>query len=160
MKTWMSIFVLTFGLVFSLAACGGDEPDEPRRERRTEPQQVLRSPVPQQYQMMEAPENLDDAELVEQGRQIYHAEDGPRCMDCHGESGKGDGPVQTPGIPSVDITADDFQDAVSDQYIFWRIKTGPTGYSGRAQSPMTGHMQGTDEEIWALVAYVRSMRGR
>jgi len=164
MKIWIPALMLILCGAFALAACGGDGDDAgakktPRKKAGAEP--ILRQQPPPEYEMKELPDGMDlsDPELIAKGREIYVDVQSGNCASCHGDTGKGDGPVMN-NPPAGDLTSDEFHDSVTDQYIFWRIKTGGIGYAGRLQSAMMGFMQGSDEEIWALVAYVRSLHGK
>jgi mono/diheme cytochrome c family protein len=144
-----------------IAACGGSEPAPTTRGKGA--QEVARLPVPDEYQDRMPPEGFDmkDPEVIEQGRKLFADAGGPNCASCHGPEGKGDGPLNTTDPRPTDLTADEFRNSehVTDQYIYWRIKTGGEGYArvGGRMSAMTGYTTGTPEEIWSLIAFVRSL---
>lgn len=83
---------------------------------------------------------------ISKGKSIYKA----RCVVCHGEKGKGDGPAGkslTP--PAADHTADYVQKQ-TDGEIFWKISEG--------RGPMVGwKLILSEEERWALVNYIRTL---
>ena len=93
-------------------------------------------------------------ETVEKGKALYHGKG--TCVNCHGQSGAGDGPVAA----SLDPSPRNFQ-----HHGFWRHRTeGETFWVIKFGSPGTS-MIGfggvlTDEEIWALIQYERSFSGR
>lgn len=85
----------------------------------------------------------DDASLA-LGKKIYQRE----CLECHGETGKGDGPEAS----DLEKTVGDFTDPKmreqSDGAIFWKIGTG--------RRPMPGFKKLlTDEERWHVINYIR-----
>jgi mono/diheme cytochrome c family protein len=73
------------------------------------------------------------------------------CAACHGISGGGDGPMNAgmmPGAPVFNNYAD--MAATSDGELYWRITTG--------KKPMpTWKGQLTEEQIWAVIGYLRSL---
>lgn len=119
---------------------------------------VLRNPVPAKFKSM-TPPDLQEAALIAQGKKLYEDPAKGNCFNCHGEKGKGDGWLATEYYDPVvaDLSKPAFQDAVTDQYIFWRLKE-PLTSKAYHNSGMLGFPSGTNEEIWALVAYVRSLR--
>ncbi len=86
-------------------------------------------------------------------RALYDA----HCAICHGPRGKGDGP----GARVIGQTMPDFTDAVAmrrvnDRFLFEIIKKGSSQF-GRSNAMPSWGMQLTDEQIQALVAYIRSL---
>lgn len=119
---------------------------------------VKRLEVPKEYAEKEAPD-LTDSDRIKKGKELFNDMAKANCAMCHGEGGKGDG-LQAPNYtdPAVgDLTTTDFQDAVTDQYIFWRIKD-PVESKADPNSGMLGYPNGKDEDIWAIVAYIRSFK--
>ena len=89
--------------------------------------------------------------LVQQGEKLYTA----NCISCHGESGKGDGPaaaVLKP--PPRDHTDRAYMSTLSDKDIADIIKMGG---AIRGKPLMPSHPQFKEQELNALVAYVRSL---
>jgi mono/diheme cytochrome c family protein len=79
------------------------------------------------------------------------------CAPCHGPKGKGDGP-RAEVIRSL---MPDFSNAaamgkVDDAFLFEMIKKGSSQF-GRSNAMPAWGMQLTDEEIRALVAYIRTL---
>lgn len=86
-------------------------------------------------------------------RALYDA----HCAICHGPGGKGDGS----GARVIGQTMPDFTDAsamrrVSDRFLFEIIKKGSSQF-GRSNAMPSWGMQLSDEQIQALVAYIRSL---
>ena len=103
--------------------------------------------VPEEAQLEENP--LESTpETVESGGLIYKK----RCQLCHGAEGKGDGPMaaRIREKPS-DITPAEVRDRMTDGEIFYKISIG---------KPPMPSMEGTltEDEIWTLVNYVRSLQ--
>lgn len=89
--------------------------------------------------------------MLERGRELYKA----NCVACHGESGKGDGPgagVLKP--PPRDHTDRAYMSTLSDKEIADIIKMGG---AIKGKPLMPSHPQFKDDELAALVAYVRSL---
>jgi mono/diheme cytochrome c family protein len=92
-------------------------------------------------------------ETVSQGKAIYVGKGA--CFRCHGKQGDGKGPLAA----RLDPSPRNFQDQGfwihrTEGELFWVIKNG---------SPDTGLVgygdQLTDDEIWALIQYIRSFTG-
>jgi mono/diheme cytochrome c family protein len=89
-------------------------------------------------------------------RALYDA----HCAVCHGPSGKGDGrgaSVLRQAMP--DFTDSAAMRALSDRFLFEIIKKGGSQF-GRSNAMPSWGMQLSDEEIQALVAYIRSLTPR
>jgi mono/diheme cytochrome c family protein len=87
------------------------------------------------------------------GRSIFKA----HCAICHGPEGKGDGP----GASVIHQKMLDFTDAaamrgVNDRFLFDIIKKGGSQF-GRANAMPAWGMKLSDEEIRAVVAFIRSL---
>ena len=79
------------------------------------------------------------------------------CAICHGPTGKGDGP----GAKVTRQTIRDFSNPVAmrqvdDRFLFEIIKKGSSQF-GRSNAMPSWGMKLTDEEIHAVVAYIRSL---
>jgi len=89
--------------------------------------------------------------VLEQGRGLYKA----NCVGCHGESGKGDGPgagVFKP--PPRDHTDKAYMSTLTDKQLADVIKMGG---AMKGKPLMPSHPQLKEQELAALVAYVRSL---
>jgi len=73
------------------------------------------------------------------------------CAVCHGADGKGKAALKT-----KDYTTAEAQAAVSDEAAFKAIKEGFKPAAGPAMKPFADKM--SDDEIKALVAYMRSLK--
>ncbi len=87
------------------------------------------------------------------GRSLYDA----HCAVCHGPTGKGDGP----GASVVRQPMRDFSHAaamrqVTDRFLIDMIKKGSSQF-GRSNAMPAWGMKLSDEEIRAVVAYIRSL---
>jgi mono/diheme cytochrome c family protein len=75
------------------------------------------------------------------------------CKHCHGDTGKGDGPMAPKGTMPADLTDADWDHGSTDGEIFHVIAEG----AGKG-SPMKGFKSKiTDKETWSLVNYIRSL---
>lgn len=85
---------------------------------------------------------------VEQGEKVAKV----NCTSCHGAKGKGDGAAAAALTPKpADWTGKKVQDE-TDGSLFWKISTG------RGAMPPWKHLPENDR--WALVHYLRSLKGK
>jgi mono/diheme cytochrome c family protein len=84
--------------------------------------------------------------LVNKGKAIY----AKHCMECHGETGKGDGPVAKKyGVKVASISKS--RKTLNNHTIFVQIA------EGRADMPMWMDLL-TEEEIWSLTHYLHTLK--
>ena len=94
----------------------------------------------------------DSPEIVEKGKALYNGKG--TCFNCHGKSGEGDGPVAAGLDPSPrNFHNQDFWRHRTEGEVFWAIKNG---LSGTGMIGFDGQL--TDEEIWAIIQYLRSFK--
>lgn len=79
------------------------------------------------------------------------------CMGCHGASGKGDGPASA-ALPTKpqDHSNGKVMNALTDKYLFDIIKGGGKAMQKAAFMPAASKKL-TDQDIWDMVAYIRSL---
>ena len=162
MKNWTTLGVfIAMTACLVLGACGGDSGKTGNSGKAAKKDDVLRLPVPAEFKDNKSPTDLADADFIAKGKKLFHDPASANCIMCHGEGGKGDGPQAANYTdPKVaDLTTASFQDAVTDQYIFWRI-TKPVESKAYQSSGMLGYPAGSEEDHWALVAYVRSLKAK
>jgi mono/diheme cytochrome c family protein len=88
----------------------------------------------------------NDPKLVKEGSAIYTK----HCLQCHGENGKGDGPVAKKyGVKAASITKSSKN--LSNHTLFVQVA------EGRGDMPQWVDVL-TEEEIWALTQYLQSMK--
>ncbi len=104
--------------------------------------------IPAEYKSMENPYK-GDASLDKYGKQLYSK----HCRSCHGNEGKGDGPKAR----NLDTDAGNFADAawqesVTDGDLYFM------SIIGRDDMPNYESKIVDDEERWAVINYVRSLK--
>jgi mono/diheme cytochrome c family protein len=83
------------------------------------------------------------------------------CFTCHGTSGHGDGPGAAALDPKPRSFADAaWQDSVSDEHIKTTIVFGGAAVQKSPMMPAQPQLKGKDDVLAALVAIVRSFRGK
>jgi mono/diheme cytochrome c family protein len=93
-------------------------------------------------------------ELIAQGKEVFAA--AGNCVSCHGAEGKGDGPAGAaldPPPRNLHATGD-YKYGAGDLAVFRTIKYG---VDGTGMAPLEGVL--TDEQIWQVTHYVRSIQG-
>jgi mono/diheme cytochrome c family protein len=106
-----------------------------RAINREEAGKALRNPVP------------PTLASLENGKRLY----GIYCALCHGENGKGGGPVAAKFVPPPDLTTAFFRQR-SDGFIYATIR------SGGPLMPAQGEALSVTER-WDVVNYLRSLQG-
>ena len=90
-------------------------------------------------------------ESIAKGRAIFEGQG--TCLNCHGTSGKGDGPVGSLLNPTPrNFTNPKFHKNRTDGEMFWVIKNGSPG---TGMVPLIGTAI-TEEEAWYVINYERS----
>ena len=100
---------------------------------------------------------LATAETVARGKEVYTAS---KCWECHGESGRGDGPSASTledswgrPIRPFDFTTGQYRCGSGDRAVYRTFFTGLNG------TPMPGYSYTiSEEDRWPLVHYVRSLQ--
>lgn len=89
----------------------------------------------------------------QRGRRLYEsARSDARCVLCYGRTGEGSGELAAwLGVPPRNFTCTATLSTVPDGQLFWVIRAGSPDTS------MPAHPQLSDDEIWLLVGYVRSL---
>ena len=79
------------------------------------------------------------------------------CIGCHGATGKGDGAAAAALNPKPqDHTDGKTMNALTDKYLFDIIKDGGAAVKKAAFMPASNKKL-SDQEIWDVVAYIRSL---
>lgn len=132
MKGWR---VAMAGIALTLAGCRAREAGLPGRYGTV--------PVPEA--MLAVPET------VVRGGKLFAA----NCAICHGVRGDGNG-LRKEGLdpPPRDFTNSDWRKQTSPRRVFFVIKEGERG------TAMPSWKFLSDDDTWALVAYVRSISGK
>lgn len=97
------------------------------------------------------PEGLD------RGHKLYVK----HCETCHGERGKGDGPLarlhaQRTSRPPYDLTLPEVQSFLTDGEIFWKISVGYRK-ADKVIMPAFGNLVPPAEDRWRIVQFVRTL---
>ena len=162
MKKLMTLGLFVVSSALLIAACGGGgKPAENSGEKGgAGTDDTMRLPVPDDFKS-KTPPDLTDADLIEKGKALYLDPVKANCIMCHGEDGKGQTKMaeQYTDPAVADLTKAAMHDSVTDQYLFWRVKE-PAKSKAYPNSAMLGFPAGSDEEIWSIVAYVRSLKGK
>jgi mono/diheme cytochrome c family protein len=94
-------------------------------------------------------------ENIAKGKAIYEGKG--TCFNCHGTSGKGDGPAGQILNPSPrNFSNEKFHKNRTDGEMFWVIKNGS---AGTGMVPLIGTAI-TEEEAWFVITYERTFKGK
>lgn len=128
-QLFLVVLVLT---ALVLAACGGGGTPTPIPA------------VPADWAGKTMPDGIDAAA----GKEVFTV----NCESCHGATGVGDGAAGAAldPLPANLVT---FVPQVGDDYLFWRVNTGKEGTSMVAWSPVL-----TEEQIWQVIAYIKTLK--
>ena len=108
---------------------------------KLEEARALRSPLP------------DSSDVATKGKEIYEGKG--TCFNCHGMTGRGDGPGGSTLTPSPrNFRHRGLWHHRTEGEIFWVIKNG---IQGTGMIPFGGLL--TDEEVWMVMQYERSFAG-
>jgi mono/diheme cytochrome c family protein len=133
-------------LILALSACQGSENGDQASQLTSSEQGQLSVPV--EYANLVNPLPLN-AETIRAGEQIYLV----NCATCHGETGKGDGPVARALTPKPSDLAL-VSTSVDDAYLYWRIAKG----GGVLNSSMPAWKSIlVEDEIWMVVAFIHNL---
>jgi len=104
--------------------------------------------VPAKYQSMKNPHAADDAEMIKVRKMAYSR----HCKSCHGNIGQGNGPkARSIEADLGDFTSAEFQ-AQKDGVIYYQ------SFVGRDEMPNFEKKIIDDEDRWALVTYMRTLK--
>lgn len=127
-------FVLLVLTIFLLTACASDTTATP---------EVLET-VPAEFAGQTNPYGTEVAPQGAEAYQLY-------CVNCHGETGRGDGPGSASLVPPPKNLVE-LQSMVEDDYLFWRISEGKRGTAMVAWKGIL-----TAEQIWQVVSFIRTL---
>jgi len=125
--------------LFLLTACG-ERIGSPGSEPISTP-----APVPEEYA---GKTNPFGPEAADEGAKIFKT----NCETCHGPQGHGDGPAGQSLDPKPQDLSE-LQKIAEDDYLFWRISEGKEGTSMVAWKGIL-----TEEQIWQVVSFIRTLR--
>jgi mono/diheme cytochrome c family protein len=127
------LFAVLVVAAFVLAACGGSAAV------------ATPAPVPAEFAGMTSPLGPDAAAA---GAEVFKV----NCESCHGPQGHGDGPAGA-ALDPTPKNLPELMPLVGDDFLFWRVSTGKEGTSMVAWKGVL-----TDEQIWQVVAYIRTLK--
>lgn len=148
-SVWI-VCILALVMMLGLSACDGGGGGGNGNGQQGDPN-TGRPPAPAPYAGRTNPK-ANDANAAAQGKELYAI----NCASCHGAAGHGDGPTAAALDPKPSSLAS-ILGSVDDAYLFWRIS------EGGAFAPFSSSMPGwkstlNEDQIWSLVAHIRTMR--
>jgi mono/diheme cytochrome c family protein len=112
--------------------------------------------IPNEYTSATPPVSLDSPDTIAAGKATFLA----NCTPCHGIAGNGQGTTKPAfGPPPADFTDRARMQALSPQYLFWRISEGGRIEPFRSQGSImpAWKYQLTAEQRWQAIAFIRTL---
>ena len=100
-----------------------------------------------------APAETRRAADIEKGKELFLR----YCSGCHGEDGRGEAKTFRPNVGNLAVK--ELMDQLPDEYLFTVIKNGGAAVGKNAAMP-AWQKQLVDQEIWEIVAFVRTLGQR
>lgn len=137
---WVSVLAST---------AGAQKPPAPVREHDHDHEEGWTIPEGAEKQVSPLTVN---ASVLAAGQKLFAS----KCQKCHGKLGQGDGVDADPKYKKdMDLTNPARVDKNPDGVVFYRI------WNGRKSPKMTVFSKElSKEQVWALVAYVQTLRGK
>jgi mono/diheme cytochrome c family protein len=145
-----------FGLVFAVSLIvrgSANVTDSPQSKPAPSAEQDGNKPggwtVPPEAEQKKSPLTVDQRVLT-LGKSVFKS----KCQKCHGPGGLGDGPDADPDHQEdMDLTKASRAAKNAEGVMFYKVS------NGRKKPKMTAFKdQLSDDEIWAVVAYARTLR--
>ena len=137
------VFILSLlGVVLSASYLYADECPQRRNTQK----------APEEFLKMTNPLQAEPEDIIA-GKILFERKAKPLpCMQCHGLSGTGDGPMAY-GLnpPPRNFTCSQTIKDVPDGQLFWIIRNGSPG------TGMPAFKKLEDDEIWQLILYLRKL---
>ena len=125
----------------------------PQQQQQPPQEQQQRAPrgwnLPPDAEEKKNPHPVDD-KLLATGKAVYN----DKCDRCHGPGGLGDGPDSDPDArEDMNLTDPKRIEANPDGIVFYKV------WNGRRSPKMPAFKEElTEDQVWAVVAYVQSLR--
>jgi mono/diheme cytochrome c family protein len=139
----MTLFVLLLTITMASASGSGHTHEKEEGVHGLE--------IPKKYQDKKNP-YWSDLNAIVEGSSIYKES----CAKCHGESGKGDGPL----AKSMSTKPFNFQDRahmsrMNDGYLYWRTVEGGKHPPFKSKMPAFKNAL-TEKEVWQVLSYAHA----
>jgi mono/diheme cytochrome c family protein len=143
-KVIVSFLIVLTVISFSLVACGSANQTAPEGAATSLP-----TPPPEYADRTDPYAGQINA--VTAGEKIYQS----NCSSCHGDKGKGDGPVAMSLDPKPANLAANMS-SFSDAYLFWRINEGGQFEPFHSVMPAWKNVL-SEEQIWQVISFLRTL---
>jgi len=155
-KRWIWVFgvvILAWNLcIFRVAgfAHGTEEHhEEGKTSKHMQAMMAVKDNIPAEYQVMERTPIIPDKDSLDRGRQLYRQ----KCAVCHGEGGRGDGPVaKAMAPPPANFLDLDHSAIYGPGEKYWIIGNG----SGETGMPAFNQIAIKDR--WDLVNFILQLQ--
>ena len=135
--------------VAGIANCAGDGRRYPPAAECPQPRFTGKAPEPLRVRVNPLPASPAN---LEAGRELYQRRAVPVCRDCHGDSGRGNGPLAGQFDPRPrNFSCAETVEGIADGQLAWIIENGSPG-TAMPPFPVL-----SEQEVWQLVSYLRSL---
>jgi len=141
-KIILMLLILCFLFLSALEAAWAKECPQDRQTQKAPPSYLSKkNPLRQ------------EPRFIKKGKVLSHIKAKPiACKQCHGMNGKGNGAMAFNMNPKPrNFTCKATMAEIPDGQLFWIIKNGSKG------TPMPSYKHLSDEKIWQLIHYIRSL---
>lgn len=145
------VLVAVFACAGALAAASPVEPLPQARKAAAADNKPGGWTIPPDAEQKKSPLTVD-AKVLAQGKAVFKS----KCQRCHGPGGLGDGPDADPDNQAdMDLTVASRASKNPDGVVFYKVTNG-------RKSPKMPTFKGelTEQQIWAVIAYAQSLRGK
>jgi mono/diheme cytochrome c family protein len=147
MKRAIVIALALASILAYAAGCGNS--GKPPEKKKAGNDKITRPEPPEGIKGLTNP----TPNAVDEGKKLFDT----HCVTCHGANGDGDSPVGSAlKPPASNLTDAKLQDAVGDDYVFWRITEGGAALGYAGMTPFKDTLK--EDDRWKVVAYVRSLK--
>jgi hypothetical protein len=175
MKGFLSVVLISIGLLIFVAACSSEASDEVVEDNLMEDEHMEDEHMEDEHMEDENGDQMDqmdhmhvdppdefagltnpladDTVALTAGKDIFEV----NCATCHGPEGAGDGPSAAGLDPKpANLSDGEMMPTMNDGYLFWRVSKGGSVEPFNSAMPAWETVL-TEEQRWQVISYVRTL---